>query len=313
VRRVDVIVNRLAHHLVGETGLRAHVQQAARHEGATVHETRSLAELDEVARLLSSRGTDCVVLAGGDGSYMAGVTALDRSFGGKLPPVAFAPGGTVGTVARNWGMRRPLDSYVSRLLGAIRRGDATPSERPTLRVTDAEDRRFVGFIFGAGLVANFFDVYYGGSHLGYGAAAAIVARVFAGSFVGGRLASRVLARTPCVLRVDGVERSPRAYSLITASVVRDLGLRMRVLYRAAEERDRFHVVASALEARALGPQLPRVLAARPLRGADHVDTLARELSVAFSAESGVYVLDGEALRARDVVVTAGPVIMHLST
>jgi diacylglycerol kinase (ATP) len=315
VCRVDVVVNRLARHLVDERGLLLHVRRASTEAGAELHETRSLEELETVARRIRERGSDCVVLAGGDGSYMAGVTALGRAFGATVPRVAFVPGGTAGTVLRNWGYRGSRSSpgqYTRRVIVAAARGTARVTPRPTLRVKDDAGRDAVGFIFGAGLVANFFDAYYANPRQGYAAAAAIVARVFVGSPFRGAFARRVLAAVPSVLTVDGREEPSRAYSLVAASVVRNLGLHMMVLYRAAEEHDRVHLVASALGAGSLGPQLPRVLAGRPIRGKDHVDTLAREFVLRFTEGRASYVLDGELLGAREVQVSAGPVLEYVS-
>lgn len=310
--RVDVIVNRLARHLRRDDGLAQVFARVAAEAGATLHETRSLAELEEVARRLAERGADCVVLAGGDGSCMAGTSALARAFGERMPRVAFAPGGTAGTVARNWGYRGPMAAYARRIVLAARAGAGTLTPRPTLRVRDDAGRDAVGFIFGAGLVASFFDAYYARPLQGYAGAAAIVARVFAGSFVGGQLAHRVLAPVAAELSLDGHACVPRSFSLVAASVVKNLGLHMILLHRAAEDPARVHVVASSLGAATLGPQLPLVLAGRPLLGRDHIDALARDIRLRFTAGPGACVLDGEVFHAAEVRVTNGPVLEYLS-
>jgi hypothetical protein len=179
-------------------------------------------------------------------------------------------------------------------------------------VTDLDAER-VGFIVGAGLVSRFFEVYEREGARGYAGAASIVARVFAGSFARGALARRILTPDPCTIEVDGERAALDRTSLVCASVVRDLGLGLRLLYRAAESHDRFHVVASPLGPSALGPQLPLVLAGRPLLGAGRVDTLAGRLTLRFGESDGAYVLDGELLRSPEVAVTAGPVLRVLST
>ena len=289
-----------------------------------------MADLDAAAEELAREVPDAVVLAGGDGSYMAGVTALVRSFAAAgrsedaLPPIALAPGGTVSTVARNWGFRgggllsggeEKAARYASRLLDAVARGRATITERPTLRAADERATR-VGFIVGAGLVSRFFEVYDEEGARGYRGAASIVARVFAGSFASGRLAQRILTPVPCTISVDGVVAPFDRTSLVCASVVRDLGIGMHLLYRAGEELERFHVVATPLGPSRLGPQLPLVLAGRPLLGAGNVDTLARSVELRFGGVEddgdGAYVLDGELLRAERVVITAGPALRILS-
>lgn len=324
--RVVTIVNRRARRLAPSTGTHPLLDVLrARRPDVRVIETHSMADLDAAAEALARDVPDAIVLAGGDGSYMAGITALAGAFTaagrgeGALPAIALAPGGTVSTVARNWGFRggglfsrgeAEAARYAERLLDAVSRGGARETLRPTLRANDDGAER-VGFIFGAGLVSRFFEVYDEEGASGYRSAASIVARIFAGSFTGGALAERVLTPVPCILEVDGVRTKEDRASLVCASVVRDLGIGMRLLYRAAEENDRFHVVATPLGPAKLGPQMPLVLAGRPLLGAGNVDTLARTLDLRFEG-GGAYVLDGELLRTDHVVVTAGPVLRILS-
>lgn len=333
-----VIVNRRAHGLSGASTRSLALLEVlrARRPGVRLVETHSLADLDAAAEEIARAVPDAVVLAGGDGSYMAGVTALVRAFAeagrseDALPPLALAPGGTVSTVARNWGFRgggllsgggRAAARYTARLLNAVSCGRAKQTERPSLRCTDEHATR-IGFIVGAGLVARFFEIYDAEGARGYRGAASIVARVFAGSFTKGALAERVLTPERCIIEVDG-ERAPfERTSLVCAGVVRDFGIGIRLLHRAAEENGRFHVVATSLGPSRLGPQLPLVLAGRPLLGAGNVDALAGCLELRFEARAGAqsgekaggaYVIDGELIRAESVRVTAGPVLRILSS
>jgi diacylglycerol kinase family enzyme len=188
-------------------------------------------------------------------------------------------------------------------------GDLRTTRRPTLRVRDTEARaqQRIGFIFGAGLVARFFEVYEREGANGERGAAKIVARIFAGAFVGGRTAKHVLTPQPCHIEVDG-ERVPfdRA-SLVAASVIEDLGLHMRLLHRAAERSDRFHFVATPAPPRTLAPQMFRVLSGVPLRD-PKIDTLAKTVTLRFPEGTGAYVLDGELLRSDRVEIEAGPVL-----
>jgi diacylglycerol kinase (ATP) len=292
--------------------LLAALLDAARTAGAVVHETFEPNELAPLAgELLGARA---VVLAGGDGAYTAGVTALVHAAErakSDLPPIAFAPGGTVSTTARNWGLHAPLAPYATKLIAQIADGRARRDERPSLRVTDDEGGDRVGFIWGAGLVARFFDAYYAAPHAGYVGAARIVARIFVGSPFGGALAKRVLTPVPCEVWIDGDLQHAKGYSLMAASVVKNLGLHMMVLYRAGEDPERVHFVASPLGAPLLGPQMPLVLLGKRLRGRGHVDALAREARVRF-AERDAYVLDGDIVAAREVTVRAGPSLVVLS-
>ena len=311
--RIDVVVNRKASRLGAEGGLRRVIVDAAAKSGARVHETHNLEDLDHVARGIAARGSGAVVLAGGDGSYMAGLSALGRACGtAPLPPVALAPGGTVCTVARNLGMRGSSSAYARRVVSGVIEGRARSESRPTLRVVDDGGARRIGFIFGSGLVVTFFEAYYSAPRQGLAAAARIGARVFAGSLAGSEYAQRLLRPTRCLLRVDGQAHAAREWSLVLASVVPDVGLHLLVPYRAGREIERFHVVASGLAARALGAQLPRALAGLPLFGEPRVDALARSLHVDFdSGGAGGYVLDGDLFRARSAEVQPGPLLSLL--
>jgi hypothetical protein len=308
---------------------------------ALVHTTSSVGELAATADRLAARGSELVFLSGGDGSFMAGVTELTRAFGEeRLPAIGLLPGGTVATVARNWGMRGdPAELLAGALAGPI-----TTTTRPSLRVhatREAGDESRVGFIFGTGLVANFFELYYRDGARGNGAAARLVARIFVESFYGGPLAKRVLTPLPCKVVVDGAPLAPSAWSLLCASVVKDLGIHMLVTYRAGEDLDRVHLVASALPPRQLGPRAPRVLAGKTIGGPNHFDDLVRRFTVTFrepgptnrsdgaasgpkpqghegpcfdgaasgpkpQGHEGPYVLDGDILRASEVEVRPGP-------
>ncbi len=302
---VDMIVNATAYRVANDRGLRQSLRESAARAGARVHETYTLADLDQVALDLSSRGTDGVVLVGGDGSHMAGVSALARAFG-ALPPTGLAPGGTVCTIARNFGVRGPAGAYSRRLVEAAASGHARIEHTATLRVRDDQGREHVGFIFGAGLVARFFDVYDRSARRGRLTAAGIAARVFAGSLIGSSFARRILDPTPCAIAIDGATHASREWSLVLASVLRDVGLHLRAAYRAGEVAGRFHVVASGMAPSALGRQLPRVLAGRPLRGEPRVDDLARSVRLRFAAGLGSYVLDGDVFRAHEIDVEPGP-------
>ena len=313
--RATVIANRRARNLVTEGPLLSELRRPR--DGVTLIETWSLQDLDQAARAIGD--AEVVVLAGGDGSSMAGVTALARACP-VMPSVALAPGGTTGTVGRNWRdaghgntllppRARDDVAFTRRLLDAIARGAVTAKSRPTLSV-EANGEAQVGFIFAAGLAARFFEIYEAEGSGGNLGAAKIVARIFAGSFVGARLARCVLAPVPVAITVDGAPAPFARASLVAASVVRDLGLHMHLLYRAGASLDRFHTVATPLGAARLGPQMPLVLAGRRLLGPG-VDTLASELVLRFPAGEGAYVLDGELERGDVVRVTPGPVLRVL--
>ncbi|MBI4704233.1 MAG: hypothetical protein HY744_24245 [Deltaproteobacteria bacterium] len=304
--RIDLVVNPQASQYRRRPALLERVCCSARGRCA-VHVTADLDELGGLCRELARRGTDLVILSGGDGTLMAGVTALADAFGPeRLPAVAPIPGGTVGTVARNWGVRGTPVRCLRQLLDRPAPAHRRPSIEITAETARGTERR-IGFIWGTGLVASFFRSYYEHGAPGHAGAAALVARIFLGSFAGRAYAREVLDPLPCTLEVEGETLAPTAWSLVCCAVVPDLGIHMMVTYRAAEDPQRPHLVASALAPRQLGPRAPLVLAGRRIGGRNHVDRLVRQLVLRFPSV-GPYVLDGELLEASRVTVRAGPQI-----
>lgn len=310
--RIDVIANTNARAYRRDASLLGAIRRVSSGR-ANVHATRHIDELHVISQQIADRGSDLVVLSGGDGSFMAGVTALWRALGSQpLPRIALVPGGTVATIARNFGMKGSPVELLERLLGHP--NDLVTTKSATLRVRQtlgAETIERIGFIFGTGLVARFFDLYYAAGARGYSGAARITGRIFVDSFYGGPYAKRVLTPMPCAIEANGSRLSGDRWSLVCAAVVRDLGLGMKVNYRAGERLDRVHLVASQLPPGSLGPRAPLVLMGKPIGGPGHVDDLFENFVIRFDPE-GPYVLDGDMLRASEVQVSPGPTLEILS-
>jgi len=303
-QRIAVIVNPHARLHRRSDALATALRAEARGH-ASVHTTANLDELDTLCRELCAAGTELVVISGGDGTLMAAVTSLARAYGrDALPAIAPIGGGTVATVARNWGVDPDPQRTLRRLLRRPRRRSWRSSLEVESTGHDGDVLRY-GFIVGTGLVASFFDEYYRRDAPGYRGAAQMAARIFAESFVGGPLARAVLEPMPLQLELDGLVAAPKAWSLVCAATVPNLGIGMRVTYRAEEDPSRIHLVASPLRPGRLGPRAPFVLAGRSIGGAGHVDELVPSFTITFP-ESGRYVLDGELLDAERLCVRPGP-------
>lgn len=306
--RIDVIANTNARAYRRDSSLLANIRRVSAGK-ADVHATSHVDELGAICEQIAHRGSDLVVLSGGDGSFMAGMTALSRVFGARpLPRIGLLPGGTVATVARNFGLKGSPVALLDQLLTNPHAFTTTRSATLRVRQTlGAETIDRVGFIFGTGLIARFFDVYYGDGARGYVGAARIAARIFVDSFYGGPYAQRVLTPMPCTIDADDKPLDGAKWSLVCAAVVHNLGIGMNVSYRAGEDLERVHLVASQLVPGSLGPRAPLVFLGKRIGGPGHVDKLVTSFVVRFSPD-GPYVLDGDILRATEVSVRAGPQI-----
>ena len=252
--RTEVVVNANAAAFAADPRQIAAVQRAA--AGARrVVVTHDLGELERAAAEMKTAGVDRVVLCGGDGTFMAGLSALVASGVDPLPEICLAPGGTVATVARNLGQKQGLLAAVRR--AADPSGDVTLVTHPTLRVSEVGGRTRIGFIFGTGLVARFFQRYYATGAGGYAGAAKIVARVFVGSFVSDSYSRSVLDPLPCTLEL-AINNEVDRFSL--AIDVVDRVPRLRVAGAHAKERFRNQQIACRRHAHEHGIDAPEASA-----------------------------------------------------
>lgn len=257
-------------------------------------------------RALSSGGITRLVICGGDGTQSRVFSALAGSGNPQLPELVVPRFGTVGTIGRRWSLGRLPLSLVEHAL--TERGGMVVSQ-PSLRVRlrEAERTEAVGCTLGAGLVSRFFEVYEGAERRGMRTALTIFARTFIGSFSGARTAREMLELRPARLEIDGAPQPASAYNLVVCSVFRDVGLGIRVTYRAPDVTGSLHLVASTLPAARLGRQGLRVFRGVPLRGPGIVDRLCQDFSLDFASRD-VFVLDGELLSAKGFLVSAGPLL-----
>ncbi|MFO0677223.1 MAG: diacylglycerol kinase family protein [Polyangiaceae bacterium] len=312
-RRIDVVINARARRLQDGSGLR---RILGRLEGAgTTYVTKSGKDLEIAAKAMVADPPEVLVVAGGDGTAMATVSELVRCFKKKhLPRIALFPGGTVCTVARNWGMGPSRAGYGKSLVEALRSGGVRTLPRATLTVTEPSRLVRTGFILATGFVSNFFEAYYEDGKADLASAARLAMKLSMGAAFGTSFATKLLAPVPMSLTIDGEATPHRSFSVLVASVVKDVGLGVKLTYRGGERTDRFHVVGTAASSRGLASEVTNVMRGRPLDDAGRVDVLAEEAIVRFGRDDR-FVLDGELLAAKEIRVTPGPVldVVHLGT
>jgi diacylglycerol kinase family enzyme len=260
--------------------------------------------VEEVPALLErfrGAGVEVLGVVGGDGSNLYALTAATQVFGSALPPIAMLKGGSINTVGRAMGLRGGPEDLLERLVHARQNGGVSTLDLPTMRVNG-----FVGFVFGAGLVANFYDTFYQGKGKRLPDVIALVAKCFWAALSSNELSRRLFAPVPMEIRVDGEPIEPRQCTLVLASTI-DNQLGFRVTYRAREEPGRFHIVASENHHRKLARQFYRAFLGKPLTGPRHHDGLASEVVIQFDAPRR-FMVDGDIFEAERVAISPGPVL-----
>jgi len=127
-----------------------------------------------------------------------------------------------------------------------------------------------------------------------------------GSFVSSEFSRTIMRPTRCRILVDGRLAEPTEFSLVVCSVFKDVGLGIKVTYRAGNAENKIALVTSSLPASKLGPQFWRVLSGRALRDPQGIDCLAREWAIMFD-DRGPLIIDGDRFNVRCATIRQGPV------
>ena len=244
-----------------------------------------------------------VGILGGDGTHMRVMSALNEARGPEqLPLLVSIPFGTVNTTHRRWNRKGSPLQVLATWLG---REPMVLRRQPTLAITLNGHTRLIGCTVGTGLVAQFFEAY---ERAGGGAAAAIqiATQSFFGSFISSEFSRTIMRPTQCAITVDGKPIEPTHFSLVVSSVFKNVGLNIKVTYRAGNAEDKIALVTSSLPASKLGPQFWRVLTGRALKDPQGVDCLTREWSVGFR-DHGPLIIDGDRFDVEFATVRPGPV------
>ena len=272
-----------------------------------VFETTRLDQVRDACREALAMGPDLLCFCGGDGTnhlVLSDLVPACRQAGRALPALHFLRGGSMNTIAWSIGIRRAPEKALARIVAMHRAG--VPLATTRLGTVRLDGRH--GYIWGNGYSYSFLEEYYAaGARGGPRRAARIVGKMIAATLTGGDFLERLARRVEGRLVVDGKEVGFPDYGMILAGFAEYLGIGFKSLYRAREREGYFHVVATALPPMRVLAQVHRFFAGKPLRGPNHFDALAREL-VFQTPEPEGYFLDGELYKARELVLTPGPVL-----
>lgn len=330
---IGIVVNPQARH-AADPGLPERLGALCRRAGvgATVLRTGSPSEVASAVAQLVAERADVLCSCGGDGTLLSTVTALVRATppGAPLPRLLLLPGGTMNTVAKNVGLSGPPEAILQALLersASPSRGlaavPAFPQELLRLRTFDEmpllRDPRELaaapvpvteryGFLFTAAMGARFLHAQKPGP----GPAAWLALRTVLSSLVpgGGAFARWLFQPTVAAVSVDGEPLAAGHHRVLLAATVPDVGLGMRVPWRAGCAPRRFNLIASSLPLWRNALQLPRLLRGEPLRGQPHEDRMARTARIDFTQQEPLS-LDGELFSARAAELSLGPTLTLL--
>lgn len=275
-----------------------------------VFATRSLDELHEALVALRDRGTDLLVIVGGDGSVTGTLTPLLRIWPpAALPAIALTRGGTVNTIARSLGSPGSPERVVRRLL---RGSPHTVRRRALVEACAAGGDPHHGMIFVNGGGERFLEIYHHESRRGVSGALAVIARISASVAIGGELARRVFAPFRAELLIDGAAQPVGDYTLMAAAGIPDIGLGFAPFHTAGSDLEHIHLAATDADAAAILRELPSLRIGRERPGSPLRHFAVREARI-LAKEPVPWSLDAESFpAARALRLAAGPALDFVS-
>jgi diacylglycerol kinase family enzyme len=202
--------------------------------------TASVDDVGPALKALRERGVTRLVLVGGDGTLSGTLTELVETWPRPWPAILVTRGGTVNTIAAALGAR---GSPVSSLRRLLRRGSKPRATlRELLRVEAERAAPRCGLIFGNGLATRWLQAYYAESEPGAQAAGRVLARAVRSAAAGGDFARGLFEPFAARLSIDGESVRERAFRVIGASTIADVGLGFRPFLTAGTAPGRFHLL-----------------------------------------------------------------------
>ncbi|HDH96911.1 MAG TPA: hypothetical protein ENF73_04185, partial [Proteobacteria bacterium] len=247
---------------------------------------------------------DVLCFCGGDGTVHHMLThLLEKVVPDRLPPLCFLPGGSMNTVMGTLGVKgNPVD-LLTRAYRLMQEGGFPRVEvrRPLIINEKA------GFLFGAGSAMVMLEEYYSmPGETGPRKAAELAYRSIASVITRGQLYKRFKEPIRVSVIVDGRRLPHERYRMVLAGTVEEIGLGFKLLYRAPEDRTKFHLIASLIKPMKFLRQIRRMYVGLPLRGRGHYDMMASEAEIVPS-ERLRYFIDGELFETEvPLAIRVGP-------
>ena len=268
--------------------------------------TKSLADVERVAREFMHKGVEILGLAGGDGTNHVTISTFIRVYGDHpLPTIALLRGGTMNTIAKSFGIKGTTDTILFNIVEKYHTGAPFKTvRRPIMKIGEGK----YGFLFGNGVVHNYLAEYYSTGRPSPWRAVTTLSRAVASATIDGDFSRRMFKPFMAKVWVDGRKWESEEYFSVLAASIEDIGLGFKPFVKATESLERFAIVGVITNALGVSLSLPAMALARPLSRERFIDAAAER--VVFETEEPLkYTIDGDIYETgTHLELTAGPVL-----
>jgi diacylglycerol kinase family enzyme len=274
----------------------------------TVFVPFSFEELTEVAKEIKRDRYEIIGVNGGDGTNHQIITRIIEVYKGeRLPLVAHLRGGTMNTVSNAlYGIKGSVSNITKKLVEHYR--EDRPFKTKTSKVLNINGR--YGFMFGTGFVANLLDVYYEGATPGPVKALQIIYKAIASAIASTDYVDKLFKPIIAEVTIDGKKLDYNEYSVVVSSVIRNIGLNFRAIYRAEELQDRIHVFAGRATPFEVIKRLRKLYVGHEPGFKYLTDALARLVEIKSNVPLK-YTIDGDMYEDTTIILTPGPLLRYI--
>lgn len=257
----------------------------------TLHQTRSVGAVYDVARQCRATGCKVVGVNGGDGSLQMAMTIFAEIYKEQpLPAFVVMRGGTMNTVAGGLGISGTPESILRKVVrGLTGKGPLTRMKNQVLCANGQ-----LGFMSGAAVVVRFLDAYYDAPSQGPMQAVKMGCHIAGSTLADTAYAKEIFTPEPLIVEVDGQPLPETEFSVILGCTVADISMGCKACPRAYERKGAFHFLACSLSPMQIIGQLPRLWTGRPItHPAMHFSAPAVQVTIRSEHGPVRWMLDGE--------------------
>jgi diacylglycerol kinase family enzyme len=271
-------------------------------KNADFYFTESLENLQTALDVIKEKSYDYIGVLGGDGSLHQLISCLLQKYNPeKVPALLILKGGTMDNIAASIGLKGNCYDIIKRISLSIE-SDQTPAiiHRYTMRV----DNQYC-FIFGTGLTTNILKEAYSGREKGLLSNLKTIAKAVIHSISEPKVGS-MFEKLEADVTVDGSAIPFKRITGLISGTVEQVGMGFKLLARANERDNAFHVIITGLSPLAIVAHINYMRKGRKYSHPLHFDETANDLQFK-STKSFLYTMDGDLYESNGCLrVSVGP-------
>lgn len=268
--------------------------------------TKSLIELEQVAKDFKQTGVKMIAINGGDGTISHTITALIHAWAGApLPQIALLRGGTINVLAENLGIKGSPEEILYRLIES----HYSAQVKKTVRLRTLEIDTKFGFLFANGVCAKFLEEFYKNKSGPLGSLLLII-KIALARFVNKEYFRKMVHETPTEIFYGHDSKSEKHSALATlVATIKRMPLGPKIFPKAGKDGEEIQCISYVCSPEKAIFKITKDVLLTPNRESDvKISLSSREFDILTNPGSG-YTLDGELYPASDkVTIKLGPEI-----